>query len=392
MYPAEEKEKCFGCAACKEVCPQKAISLTQEKGFLYPQINSLLCNECGSCRKICNSIHSSKAERNNLHLPFPKVFACQNDDIQTRLNSSSGGMFSLLADLMIQKGGVVIGAAFLKNKLTHIHAEEKSAIEKMRGSKYIQSNPEQIYSIIKNFLSQKRPILFTGTPCQVAALRQLTASYHASNLIICDLLCHGVASQKVFEKYQEYLEKRYRRRLKELRFRSKRSGWKHYSIEIIFEGNKTIEIPFDKDPFMIGYLKNLSLRASCYHCIFADLKRVGDITLGDFWGIHNSFPKLDDDTGTSLLLLNTQKGVDYLEELQKTKKFTIYPASLESAIKGNPILKEGVSCPKNRSLFFDDLSKRSFSFLKRKYLQPSSALPNQLKRKIRNILSKFTRL
>lgn len=368
MLLEKNKEKCCGCGACQEVCVHKAIKLEMDQeGFFYPSIASEQCNSCGSCTQVCPMLEfDRKVSKNNT----PEVYGGWHLNRTIRLKSSSGGAFTALAEEVLKQGGAVVGAAFdpqLKLKHQIIWDDEK--LELLRGSKYLQSSMDGILTNIKKILNAGTLLLFCGTPCQVAALKTFLLGQEYSNLITLDLVCHGVPSPLVFEKYTKELEHKEGRQIVGFQFRDKSLGWKKYIHRVIFKNSESTSV-FDQNPFMKGFLQNLYLRPSCHNCPFNRIPRVGDISLGDYWGVHKYFPELDDDQGTSLLLVNSKKGNNLIEATSYS--LHLIRTNLKSAIAENPCIVQSVGRHTKRQQFFNELNGKSFEKLIMKYCPPPS--------------------
>ena len=277
MLEIENKEKCSGCHACYSVCPTKAIEMVKdEKGFKYPVIDQPKCVNCHLCEKTCPIINKKIVDNE------PKAYSCYNKNNEVRSKSSSGGIFTLIASKILEKNGVVFGASF-NNKfmVEHIYVEKEEELYKIRGSKYLQSIIGDSYKQAKKFLEEGRYVLFTGTPCQIEGLLSyLNKDYE--NLITQDIICHGVPSPKVWNKYLEYREKEDGEIPLEINFRSKENGWKNYNLKFRYNGHE-YKNNQNTDKYMQAFLKNVSLRESCYNCSFKKINRLSDITLADFW-------------------------------------------------------------------------------------------------------------
>lgn len=308
MINITDKCNCCGCTGCVNVCPKACISMSEDKeGFLYPVVDSVKCIDCGLCEKVCPVLHPLKNEAE------PLVYAAINNDESIRMQSSSGGIFTLLAESVIDRGGVVFGVCFDRDwNVVHDYTETKEGLAKFRGSKYVQSNLGNSFSLVKTFLNSGREVLFSGTPCQVAGLKNyLRKSY--SNLLTVDLVCHGVPSPDVWRKYlQETICRVFGIRNKnnavnpgdyitDISFRAKDIGWKKFSFKIKYKDGRTEMMPFYENPYMNTFLLDISLRPSCYSCP-AKLHNVqSDMTLADFWGVNNINPFIDDDKGCGLI-------------------------------------------------------------------------------------------
>ena len=307
------KGDCFGCETCLQVCPCNCMKLEYSfNKFWYPVVDHNKCNECGLCRQVC---------------PFPNVkemlfdfkqqdvYAACSKNENVRLNSTSGGIFTELSIPILQEGGVVFGAVLTSDfQVEHKSAKSIAQLEKLRGSKYVQSRIGQTYGEAKSYLENGTSVLFSGTPCQIAGLRKyLRRDY--DKLITVDIICHGVLSPDIATYHIKDLEKQYGSKAAKVKFRDKRQGWKKScSFSIEFENGEVYCKREKNDRFYSMFFGNYDLRESCYSCPFTSPDRVGDITLGDFWGIEKSKPHLFDDKGHSIVLVNSDKGKKYFAE------------------------------------------------------------------------------
>ena len=336
-------EDCCGCSACFNICPVQAITMQEDReGFKYPKIDERSCINCGKCEKACPVLHAETAGR-TLH---PAFYAVWNRQDEARLSSSSGGVFRVLAEDVLADGGVVYGAAFdVHNRLRHVRAESADALVPLTGSKYVQSEIGTAFCQVRADLKNGRRVLFTGTPCQVAGLYAFLGGDDA-NLLTADVLCHGVPSPAVFERYLESLGVGEKCRIE---FRNKDNGWKKYEVVV---GDRVHET-FRANAYMKGFLSNLYLRPSCASCRFVGCRRPGDLTLGDFWGAGNFRKRYDDDKGTSLVLLNSPKARSIFQTLQD--KFSLAEqVPSDSAVPFNPSLVHASKPDARRAAFFDD--------------------------------------
>ena len=364
MMEIKNKIDCCGCQACYNICPQNAIEMQEdEKGFKYPKIDKEKCIDCGLCNKVCPVINN-KSIKNE-----PKAYAayCKNEEI--RKNSSSGGIFTLIATQIIDEGGVVFGASFDENfNIKHIKIEEKEGLQKLRGSKYVQSNIGETFKQAKKYLEDNRKVLFTGTPCQIEGFRcYLQKEYE--NLYLQDIICHGVPSPKVWNKYKEYRKNKDKEEPKKINFRNKKDGWSRYCLLFDYKSREYKNTP-SKDLYLQMFLQDLSLRDSCYDCKFKKFNRLSDITLADFWGIDNILPEMNDNKGTSLLIINSTKGQKLFD---KIKEETIFKeVNLKEAIKYNPSMIHSVKYNAKRDSFFEELDNTSFDKIAKKYLKKAN--------------------
>lgn len=380
MIQIEEKDKCSGCYACASICPMDGcISMQKdEEGFCYPQINSAQCINCRACEKVCPMLSSIKifGEKKSV------AFAAINNIDEIRKDSSSGGIFSILAAYVLEQGGVVFGAAFDDSfNVVHKYIENIEDLEGLRGSKYVQSQIGNTYNQAKEFLERDRLVYFSGTPCQIAGLvAYLKKPY--SNLITQDLICHGVPSPMVWEKYIEYRQFQANgAKPQKIAFRAKDEGWKRYSVKFLFENNTEYRNTLNKDPYMKVFLKDLCLRPSCYNCSFKTKNRLSDITLADFWGIQEVFPEMDDDKGVSLIILHSDKGKEIFEAIRLN--LSLKEVDVDLAISYNPAMLYSAKVPESRKIFMEQIYKKDFKFINKKYCQPKT------KEKVKNMLRKI---
>lgn len=354
MIKITDKHKCCGCTACVNVCPKNCISMSADKeGFLYPVVDFVKCIDCGLCEQVCPVLRPVKNETE------PLVYAAVNNDESVRLQSSSGGIFTLLAESVLDRGGVVFGACFDQNwNVVHDYTETKEGLAKFRGSKYVQSHVGNCFIQVKTFLDSGREVLFSGTPCQVAGLKNYLRKPY-SNLFTVDLVCHGVPSPEVWRRYlQEAVCRVYGIKKKNLinldeyisdiSFRAKDKGWKKYNIKIIFRNGKVEMMPFFENSYMNVFLSDLSLRPSCYACPTKLHHVQSDITLADFWGVNEIKPDIDDDKGCGLILINCEEKLDFLYKMN----CQLLQQQLERVVEYNPCILSTVNEPANRDFFW----------------------------------------
>lgn len=314
MLELTEKKTCSGCHACANACPKQCIWMKVDvEGFLYPEIDRTQCVDCHLCEKLCPILNGKCSNSQALQ----DTYAAYVKDDAVRKSSSSGGIFTLLAEQILDRGGVVFGAALADDcrSVRHIGIETKEQCTLLRGSKYVQSTIGTTYRDAKAFLDAGRPLLFTGTPCQIGGLYAFLQKDY-DNLLTQDLICHGVPSPKVWDSYVQMREKLAGSKTKEISFRSKVTGWKAFSMVFAFENGTEYSASLREDPFMKGFLANLYLRPSCYACAFKTKQRQADLTLADFWGVQNVLPELDDNLGTSVIWLHSEKGREVFQQIQ----------------------------------------------------------------------------
>lgn len=366
MISIQDKSRCSGCHACFLACPQKCIRLVaDEEGFLYPQVDQKECSSCNLCEKVCPILNPHSISKETK----PLAYAVKNTDEYIRERSSSGGVFTAMAEYIIEQGGLVFGAAFDDDfNVVHIRVDKKEDLEKLRGSKYVQSKIGYTYQEAKEALLSGKPVLFTGTPCQIGGLKAFLKKDY-EKLYTQDLICHGVPSPLAWKKYLEYLKNEYITEVKYVSFRNKEKSWKKYSIFIRFENGQELMEPFTENLYMQAFLKNFSLRPSCYDCQFKGVNRVSDITLADFWGIENTLPQMDDDKGTSLVMIHSDKGKELLEMISSKLQRQEVDALLAIHENGSAVYSSPLS-PK-RKCFIDRLKKKSFEKNVKKCIKPS---------------------
>lgn len=339
---------CTGCRMCEQICPVQAIKMIEnEEGFIEPQIDNEKCIKCGLCAKKCPQLNTVDIEDK---LDKQIVYAAKNKNVQEQKNSSSGGIFSVLSNYVIENNGFVYGASFDENlKLSHIRIDNKEDLYKLRGSKYLQSNTKITFTQVKKDLEKDSMVLYVGTPCQIAGLRNYLGKDY-EKLILVDLVCHGVPSQKLFDKYIKWLEKKNKSKILNYQFRNKeKTYWElGYKPKVIFE-NKVKFTNGDTDIYVNSFLKGYTLREVCYSCKYTNINRIGDITLGDFWGIGHEYPKLYDKNGVSIIIVNTQKGKNILNKV--IKQIKIGEVDINKVLKhAQPLLQ-----PAKRDTFRDNL-------------------------------------
>ena len=316
MIEIKEKENCCGCGACVQACPQKCISLVDDvEGFWYPQVDIEKCIQCGKCDNVCPILDYEEKQQDVKSY----VAYTTNDDI--RKESSSGGLFTLLAEDVLDDDGIVFGAAFDDEFMVyHTSVANKVDLAKLKGSKYLQSRIENTFMEAKVALDNGIKVLFTGTACQIEGLKKYLGRQY-DNLMTVDILCHGVPSPKVWRSYLKEREKEIGN-IKYINFRNKSTGWKRYSIEILGDNSKEYKKEFFRDSFLRLFLGNISLRESCYACKFKGLSHPSDITLGDCWGIGKYIPEMDDDKGTSVVLIHSIAGEKMYKAIESKVKMS----------------------------------------------------------------------
>jgi coenzyme F420-reducing hydrogenase beta subunit len=358
------------------------------EGFKYPEVDYNKCIKCGLCIEVCPLIESQKIEEKKL-----KAYACFNKDEKIRLESSSGGIFTLLAEEIINSGGVVFGAGWNKNlELEHSFVEIIEELSKFRGSKYLQSKIGSTFNQTLEFLKKDRKVMFTGTPCQIGGLKSFLDKKldekKIKKLLCVDFICHGVPSPKVFKKYLEYQEINNNSKTERIAFRLKNEGWKLYSVSLLFNNNTEYRKQFRDDLYMNAFLTDIDLRPACHDCGYKSKNRVSDITMADFWGIQNVLPKLDDDKGTSLILVHSDLGNRYYSAV--STNIISEEVDVDEALKYNSAAIKSVKPHSKRKEYFDNLDSMDFDKLHNKYVTLPFIVKakRKIKGKVGNILRK----
>lgn len=369
MIKIKSKQDCCGCSACVSSCPKKCIGMIEDdEGFIYPNVEIEKCIDCHLCEKVCPILN-----RKELGGYDSQAFAAYNLDEEERMNSSSGGIFSLLANQILTEEGVVYGVAMSNDCsfVRHIRVESKNELNALKGSKYLQSRIGTTYEEIKNDLKKNKKVLFSGTPCQIAGLKSYLKNDY-DNLFCIDVVCHGVPSEKLWRKYLCFHEKESGATVQQVFFRYKYYGWKMYSLCLNFSTNKKYKKVHYNDIFMQLFLQNNCLRPSCYSCAFKGKHDISDISLADFWGAESICPEMDDDKGLSLVIVHNKKGDRLFQKINDniiSKK-----VDLNRAIALNPAVEKSCSKPDVRNDFMKDIDVLTIKELKSKYIKKKSMM------------------
>ena len=387
------RDACCGCKVCAEVCSHKAISyVMDDEGFFVPKVDSDLCKDCGLCTKVCPSLNDGKRAK------MDTCYATYAKDKELLIQGSSGGMFGLLARVVLSEGGVVYGAAFDVNlKLKHTRATNEQELIPILKSKYLQSDCSGIYRQIKQDLRAGKTVLFSGTPCQCNAVSNYIGEKN-DNLIIVDVVCHGTPSQELFDRCIKDYEEQNECKIKAFQFRYKGKGAKHpQSYKMTIEKNgkeKNVVGLHYQYPFYFGFQTYLTLRRSCYQCKQTTPERNSDITLADFWGIEKHNPQLRANEGISMLAPHTEKGVELYKKVRKVYDIYCEEVPYDFATENNGNLKAPTKKPARRDTFFKDLREKDFELVKQAYLKSKRqyifdiyyAIPTPIRKLVRKLM------
>ena len=327
MISITDKRDCCGCNACGDICPKKAISfVTDNEGFWYPEVNRNTCVDCGLCEKVCPIINIDKLKKNDFLEPI--CYVAENKNISVVFSSTSGGIFSALAESTYRENGFVGGAVFNEDfSVKQIISDNREDLIKLRGSKYIQSDFKGFYSKVRDLLRQGERVLVCGGPCQMSALRSYLGKDY-ENLIIVDYICRAIGSPKVFKKYLDSFESRYGSPVIHARAKSKEFGWRNLTQKVTLANGKNV---FEKSKDSVWTTRfnrdGLFHRPSCHNCRFKGLPRIADITIADFWGVEKiQLDKIvDKDLGLSLVMCNSKKGLQYFDNIKRKINFQEVP-------------------------------------------------------------------
>ena len=353
-----DKNQCTGCTACANICPKSCIEMKEDdEGFAQPVIDNSKCISCLACERVC-PILSNRTPKDE----ETKAYAALSKNDETRLESSSGGIFSELAKLILQSNGIVYGAKYDDDfKVIHTGIEDIESLKELRGAKYSQSDLSTIFQIIKTQLNNGRQVLFSGTPCQIGGLKAFLKKDY-DNLYCIDFVCHGVPSPLVWKKYIEYRSQvdADNQVPEYINLRNKESGWSHYSYQVEFAYSKSNHYlcQNDKDLYMSLFVNNYILRRSCSNCYYKGYSRESDITLGDFWGIWDILPSMDDNKGTSVVFTHSNKG----EKLLNSAAIHLQsnPVTLDQATMMNPSLLKSSLPKENRERVLQEIGQNGF--------------------------------
>lgn len=376
MIKIKNKKECCGCTSCMSVCPRHCIEMKDdEEGFKYPVVDTAECVNCHLCEMYCPIQNVKKPDSS-----VTTAYAARVKDAEIRMSSSSGGIFSAIALFILNQNGVVYGAAFDDDyNVVHCRIDSKNDLYRLRGSKYVQSDMGHSYENVLSDLKNGTFVLFTGTACQIAGLKSFLGREYG-NLYTIDVLCHGVPSPKVWRAYKEGLSAR--NDVFSINFRDKSSGWKRYSFRCTYKNEEESVHHYDQDLYMKMFLSNLILRPSCHDCRFKEMPRLSDITLGDAWGIEKHSPEMDDNTGTSVVLIHSENGQALVKKIEENVE--LKSANLDIILPTAADSRKSVKPNRYREKFFKEFN--SGKNLKELEYMTKHKISTRIKNKIKNII------
>lgn len=377
MISIMEPSQCCGCTACYAACPKKAISMKMDnEGFLYPIINSIKCVDCGLCEKVCPKVNPAYRRHDDVSVQY----GVQINDEKERHESTAGGAFTIIAEYVLGKGGIVYAAGWDNKIVTHKGVEHLNELGELRGSKYVQSDLRDSFSEILNALKREMWVLFTGTPCQVNGLYNfINKKVSLDKLVLVDLLCLGVSSPGVMAKWIKALEEKYGSCVDHIEFRNKKYGYSTTNVRVLFLNGKHIEQRYDSKVYSQTFFKGYNVRPSCYSCDFREIPRISDFTIGDCIDIGTISADFDDDKGTTRMWVHTEKAKKIMCEMREYYR-CVSLADNESHIIGGP--RKQISHPNRRDKFFVTYQNDSWDALAKEYV------PNNMK----TIIASFIRI
>ena len=358
----QDKSTCCGCHACCNICPKNAITMQVDpEGFKYPVIDSDKCIDCKLCEKVCTFNKNTDISKNT-----QQYYAAKHIVNDIRSTSTSGGVFTAVSDLVLKQNGVVYGAKFDKDlSVVHSRAETSVQRDEFKGSKYVQSNMNDVFEQVIDDLNNKKTVLFTGTPCQCDAIKSYLNIKKAdqSKLILCDFVCHGTPSPLIFKEHLSALEKLHGSKVKNYYFRSKINGWNRHTEMCVLENGKTDHSSHISQTYKRIFHSCTALRPSCHNCQYASLSRVSDMTFADCWGINKTAPEFDDNKGVSLIIINSTKGQAVFEAIKQN--LNLFKIDINDVLQ--PQLQYPIKPSPEREQFWKNYHNKGYSYLIKYY-------------------------
>lgn len=381
-----KKTDCSGCKACAQACPKNCIKMIEdEEGFWYPQIDRSSCISCNACVRACPILNrTEEGKETSLN-----AYAAYHHSENIRRKSSSGGVFTALAEEIFRRGGTVYGAAMTEDchSVKHIAAHNMEELSKLQQSKYVQSDIAQTFREAKAELENGRWVLFSGTPCQIEGLKCFLGKEY-ERLYTQDIICHGVPSPKIWRKYLLLREQQAKDTAQSVSFRDKIYGWREFSCKLVFRNGCSASATLETDLFLRAFLLNVSLRPSCSQCHFKKIHRISDITLADFWGVEKVIPSMDDNKGTSLVVVHSEKGRKLFQAVAQS--LIIQKVDAWDALQYNQAMTHSALANDHRKDFFAHADCMPFNQLVRFYAKPKFCLRSWIRGKAKSFVRLLT--
>ena len=359
MINIQRKEDCCGCKACGDACTHNAISFhTDNEGVWYPEVNLEACIDCGLCETVCPVLHSNFSDLENSE--HPEAYILQAPNLNDRLASASGAAYTLIARIVFEQGGYVAGHIWKDkaNVIGYVTANPND-LDILRGTKYLQSDTSGMFKVVRSLLREGKLVLFSGCPCQVAAMRRFLRKDY-DNLITTDFTCMGIDSPFAFDKYIESLERLYGAEMIYFKAKAKDVGWRHLTNKARFANGKSYFGICETDSNLLATFQNVLVRPSCYECQFKGLPRIADITIGDYWRKKYDYDPLDDNTGTSYAILNNAKAITLFNRIKSSCNFR--KVDVMQILGANPRAKTSLPRPEyDRNIFYERIKNEDFS-------------------------------
>lgn len=390
MIDIKRKEDCVGCGACSDICSRNAISFkVDNEGFWYPNVDISKCINCGLCEVVCPIIHAPELNRTNKDIPI--VIAAYHNNSEIRFQSTSGGIFFALSEEILADGGFIGGAVWTDNfDAKHILSDNIADLERIMGSKYIQSETFGFYKQLRRLLFKGKKVLICGCPCQMAAVRSYLGKDY-DNLIIIDFICSNICSPKVFRKYLDSLENRYGAKVVKYHPKNKEyGGWHHFAFKAVFKNGAVYHKNGTEDDFTHCFIgSHIASRPCCFECRFKKIPRISDITIADFWGIDKVNPKMDSPSGTSLVLLNNEKGKRFYHQARHSVTDSLQ--TIDEALRGNSNLIKSIPKSKvDRQRYYFLLDQNGFDEAVRYSRSCRESIPLIIR--IKNVIKKLLKI